>query len=226
VTGEKRRGGTAIEADQDVHRAVGIVLGTCRRRGHNKRCHQETSGLEGIVSKRTRPQLAHSVECCDRRSWANSGHDGEAVDWSARETPCYGPYCAQTGMRLARVSAYPRVRVLPIAIEVDVHYVSEASMRLVACLALCLFLILANTAQTGAQAPSAPQGYCVNSSADFYPYTGELCKSGYQLGSGNCRRTDGRMVAVPREECLAQAGTVELPFEGGRLPTPPPAPRR
>jgi hypothetical protein len=37
----------------------------------------------------------------------------------------------------------------------------------------------------------------VNRDADFYPYTGEPCKSGYQLGSGNCRKTDGRMVAVP-----------------------------
>jgi hypothetical protein len=99
-------------------------------------------------------------------------------------------------------------------------------VRLVACLTMCLMPMLANAAQTDAQAPSDPQAYCVNRSADFYPYTGELCKSGYQLGSGNCRRTDGRMVAVPREECLAQAGTVELPFEGGRLPTPPPAPRR
>ena len=111
-----------------------------------------------------------------------------------------------------------------------VHYVPEASMRLVACLAMCLILILSNAAQIGAQAPSDPQAYCVNGSADFYPYTGEPCKSGYQLGSGNCRRTDGRMVAVPREDCLAQAGTVELPFEGGRIPSgripPPPAPRR
>jgi hypothetical protein len=97
-------------------------------------------------------------------------------------------------------------------------------MRLVVCLTMCLMLILANAAQTGAQAPSDPQGYCVNRSADFYPYTGEPCKSGYQLGSGNCRRTDGRMVAVPSEECVAQAGTVELPFEGGIRP--PPAPRR
>jgi len=80
-------------------------------------------------------------------------------------------------------------------------------MRLVACLATCLILILATAVQTGAQAPSDPQGYCVNRSADFYPYAGEPCKSGYQLGSGNCRRTDGRIVAVQREECLAQAGT-------------------
>ena len=100
-------------------------------------------------------------------------------------------------------------------------------MRLVACLTTCLMLILANAAQTGAQAPSDPQGYCVNRSADFYPYTGEPCKSGYQLGSGNCRRTDGRMDAVPREECLAKAGTVELPFEFGIPPGPRlPAPRR
>jgi hypothetical protein len=97
-------------------------------------------------------------------------------------------------------------------------------MRLVACLTMCLTLILVNAAQTGAQAPSDTQGYCVNGSADFYLYTGEPCKSGYQLGSGNCRRTDGRMVAVPREQCVSIAGTVELPFEVG-IP-PPLAPRR
>src|SRR5262249_23683011 len=72
----------------------------------------------------------------------------------------------------------------------------------------------------GAQVPSDPQGYCVNPSADFYPYTGEPCKSGYQLGSGNCRRTDGRMVAVPRAQCVSMDGTVELPFEGGIPPLP------
>ena len=72
----------------------------------------------------------------------------------------------------------------------------------------------------GAQAPSDPQGYCVNRRAAFYPYTGEPCKSGYQLGSGNCRRTDGRMVAVPREQCVSMDGTVELPFEGGIPPLP------
>ena len=104
-------------------------------------------------------------------------------------------------------------------------------MRLLACLTMCLMLILANVAQTGAQAPSDPQAYCVNGGADFYLFTGEPCKSGYQLGSGNCRRIDGVMVAVPREECLAQAGTVELPFEGGIRPSPGgirplPAPRR
>src|SRR5260370_38028087 len=62
---------------------------------------------------------------------------------------------------------------------------------------------------------------CVNRSADFYPYTGEPCKSGYQLGSGNCRKTDGRMVAVSKAQCAALAGTVELPFEGGRRPQTP-----
>ena len=94
-------------------------------------------------------------------------------------------------------------------------------MRLVACLTMWLMPILAAAAQTDAQAPSDPQAYCVDHSADFYPYTGEHCKSGYQLGSGNCRKTDERMVAVPREQCAAMAGTVELPFEGGRPPQAP-----
>ena len=96
-------------------------------------------------------------------------------------------------------------------------------MRLIACVTTCLVPILADAAQLAPKTSSDSQAYCVNRSADFYPYTGEPCKSGYQLGSGNCRQTNGRIVAVPREECLAQAGTVELPVEDG-LP-PPPAPR-
>jgi hypothetical protein len=52
-------------------------------------------------------------------------------------------------------------------------------MRLVVWFAMSLMLTLANAAD----APSDPQAYCVNQSADFYPYTGEPCKSGYQLGA-------------------------------------------
>jgi hypothetical protein len=104
------------------------------------------------------------------------------------------------------------------AIMADVHYMREVAMRLVAYLSICLMPIMASAAQTGDQGPSNPEAYCVDGSAAFYPYTGEPCKSGYQLGSGNCRKTDGRMVAVPREQCVAMAGTVELPFERGRVP--------
>jgi hypothetical protein len=89
-------------------------------------------------------------------------------------------------------------------------------MRLVACLAICLMPIMASAAQTGDQGPSNPEAYCVDGSAAFYPYTGAPCKSGYQLGMGNCRKTDGRMVAVPREQCASMHGIVEVPFEGGR----------
>jgi hypothetical protein len=102
----------------------------------------------------------------------------------------------------------------------DVQSMREAAMRLAACLTMCLVAILANVARADDQAPSEPQAYCVNRNAEFYPYRGEPCKTGYQLGSGNCRKADGHMVAVPREECLAMTGTVELPFEGGRPPTP------
>ena len=118
------------------------------------------------------------------------------------------------------------------AIMADVHYMREAAMRLVACLTICLVPMLANAAQADAQAPSDPQAYCVNPSADFYPYAGAPCKSGYQLGAGNCRKTDGRMVAVAREECVAMAGRVEVPFEVPfEVPLQPgrpllPAPRR
>lgn len=90
-------------------------------------------------------------------------------------------------------------------------------MRLIACVTACLVPILANAAQM-AQTSSDAQAYCVDPSADFYLYTGEPCKSGYQLGSGNCRNTAGRLVAVPKQECLAQAGTIEIPFEHGVPP--------
>lgn len=89
-------------------------------------------------------------------------------------------------------------------------------MRLVVGLTW-LVPILAIAAQADARAAqSVPQAYCVNRSADFYLYTGEPCKSGYQLGAGNCRKTDGRLVAVPTEQCAAMVGIVEIPFEGGR----------
>jgi hypothetical protein len=94
-------------------------------------------------------------------------------------------------------------------------------MRLIAAPTICLLAIFAEPAPTQAQAPSEPQAYCVNRSAAFYPYTGEPCKSGYQLGAGNCRKPDGRLVAVPKEQCAAMAGTVEIPFEGGRRPQAP-----
>ena len=98
---------------------------------------------------------------------------------------------------------------------------SENVMCLVACLAMWLTPILASVAPADAQAPSNPQAYCVNRNADFYPYTGEPCKGGYQLGSGNCRKTDGRLVALTREQCIAAAGTIELPVEGGIRPQAP-----
>ena len=98
-------------------------------------------------------------------------------------------------------------------------------MRLIACVTACLVSILAASAQMAPQTSSDRQAYCVNRSADFYPYAGEPCKSGYQLGSGNCRKTNGRIVAVPREECLAQGGAVGLPVEDG-IPPQRPAPRR
>lgn len=69
-----------------------------------------------------------------------------------------------------------------------------------------------------------PPAFCVNRAADFYPYTGQPCKPGYQLGAGNCKTAGGDTVAVTKKECLAMAGTVELPFEGGLMvpqPKPP-----
>src|SRR5262249_35342179 len=78
----------------------------------------------------------------------------------------------------------------------------EAAMRLVACLTTCLMPILASAAQTDTQAPPAPQAYCVNRSADFYSYRGEPCKSGDQLGSGNCRKLTGTWLPCQESSAL------------------------
>src|SRR5580692_7633022 len=64
----------------------------------------------------------------------------------------------------------------PIATaDVSSDYVQEAPMRLIACVTTCLVPILA-AAQMAPQTSSDRQAYCVNRSADFYPYTGEPCK--------------------------------------------------
>ena len=75
-------------------------------------------------------------------------------------------------------------------------------MRLLACLIIPFMGFLTNATQTNAQLSSDPPAHCVNRSADFYPYTGEPCKSGYQIGSGNCRKTDGHVVAVKKSGVL------------------------
>ena len=82
----------------------------------------------------------------------------------------------------------------PIA-TADVYsdYVQEAPMRLIACVTTCLVPILA-AAQMAPQTSSDRQAYCVNRSADFYPYTGEPCKSGYQLGSAIAGKQTGALL--------------------------------
>ncbi|MGB6175576.1 MAG: hypothetical protein WBF43_04385 [Methylocella sp.] len=89
-------------------------------------------------------------------------------------------------------------------------------MRLINFVAVGLMPIVVNAAQTNTQASSDRQAYCVNRSADFYPYSGKPCSSGFQLGPGNCRRTDGRIIAVSKKQCIEISGTIEIPFEGGR----------
>jgi len=85
-----------------------------------------------------------------------------------------------------------------VILMVETAAIVPTGMRLVACLTMCLMPILANAAQADAQAPSDPQAYCVNRSGDFYPYRGEPCKSGYQLGSGIAEKLTGAW--LPRQE--------------------------
>jgi hypothetical protein len=63
------------------------------------------------------------------------------------------------------------------------HRAREVVMRLVACLTVCVIPVVANAAQTESQPSSDPQAYCVNRNADFYPYTGEPCKSGAPIAA-------------------------------------------
>jgi hypothetical protein len=61
-------------------------------------------------------------------------------------------------------------------------------------------------------ADTGKQSYCINDHADFYPYKeGQNCRSGYQIGDGNCRLKDGSVVAVNKAECTGRGGEVALP---------------
>jgi hypothetical protein len=88
--------------------------------------------------------------------------------------------------------------------------------------AFVLVAIVATACQSDSRqqtsSTSTAQTYCVNRNAQFYPYEGEPCASRYMLGSGNCHAADGRLVAVLKDQCVAMAGTVELPFEIGLQP--------
>jgi hypothetical protein len=83
-------------------------------------------------------------------------------------------------------------------------------------------------AQESRPAPEASaRSYCINAEADFYEYAGGTCRSGYQLGPGNCRLSDGSFRAVSREACRELGGMIALPsppaLDPGRLlpPRPP-----
>ena len=101
-------------------------------------------------------------------------------------------------------------------------------MRSLICLGICLGLCSALIAgatiaaepNPPSQNPSEPQAYCVNRDAEFYPYEGKPCKDGYQVGPGNCRKSDGHLAAIKKTECLAMGGVIELPSESGVKPSP------
>ena len=88
---------------------------------------------------------------------------------------------------------------------------------------LSVVSVLAATAVCAAELapPSQPQAYCINGNAEFYPYDGGTCRTGYQLGAGNCRQTDGRLVIKSKDDCLARAGWIVLPHPPTALKWPP-----
>jgi hypothetical protein len=51
--------------------------------------------------------------------------------------------------------------------------------------------MLTNAAQTHAQAPSDRPAYCVNRSADFYPYTGDPAKAAIRSGRAIAEKLTG-----------------------------------
>jgi hypothetical protein len=58
---------------------------------------------------------------------------------------------------------------------------------------------------------SNPQAYCINANAEFYPYAGDPCSTGYQLGTHNCRLPSGELHLVSRVDCQNMGGLVALP---------------
>ena len=75
-------------------------------------------------------------------------------------------------------------------------------MRLVACLTMCLMPILAVAAQMDAQAPSDPQAYCVNRSADFYPYRVTPAKAGINSDRAIAEKLTGAWLPCQQSSAL------------------------
>jgi hypothetical protein len=81
------------------------------------------------------------------------------------------------------------------------------------------------------QPVSGRPAYCVNAAGEFYVYTGDLCRSGYQLGPGNCLLPGAELIAVSRAECLRRGGMPAMqdgsaPMPRAPLLRPTPAPNR
>jgi hypothetical protein len=104
----------------------------------------------------------------------------------------------------------------------------EAAMRLFACLTMCLIPIFAQGTQTDDQAPSEPQAYCVNRSADFYPYRGEPCKTSISrmIRGGNrqpsylrkTKREGSHSILRSCQTCCANPNRSDASTAGGQPP--------
>jgi hypothetical protein len=80
-----------------------------------------------------------------------------------------------------------------------------------------------SAAQTAgpAQPVSGRPAYCVSASGEFYMYTGDLCRSGFQLGAGNCLLPGAELVGVSRDECLRRNGMPAMPDGSAPVPRVP-----
>jgi hypothetical protein len=112
--------------------------------------------------------------------------------------------------RAARLECTVAARIGPIAPQLlPVFLVRAVILQLFACrTAIHIFVAEIDEVLLAETTP------CLNA-------RGKVERRRAQLEKSVARKTDGRMVAVSREQCVAMAGTVELPFEGGRRPQTP-----
>jgi hypothetical protein len=61
------------------------------------------------------------------------------------------------------------------------------------------------TVETAAQDANSG-AFCINQQAEYYPYTGGVCRTGYQLGTHNCRTPDGELHMMAPADCRRAGG--------------------
>ena len=93
-------------------------------------------------------------------------------------------------------------------------------MRLIACVTTCLVPILADAAQLAPKTSSDSQAYCVNRSADFYPYTVNPAKAAINSDQAIAGKQTGALLPCQERRASHRAARSNYPLKTEYLRAP------